>query len=387
MFSYAYMSWSIGRTLSSPLWAWLAVAIPFLGIIIYPLLFFASRQRTRQANASPRPSALQWLAYFSMAGLSFLLPLVIARDCLVLGLSFFAPTWTFILLTSTTSFLLLGGGILLLVFGAYVGMSGPRLHKIRVNLSQLHADRAASLQGLTIAQISDLHVGPTINRPYVQNVVDKTNSINPDLIVLTGDIADGPFDIYANEIEPLRNLRAKYGVYFVMGNHEYYWDGPRWLKHMEELGMKTLSNQSRIFDVQGASVAIIGVLDPAASIARSDDGPDLAKAMTGAASADFKILLAHHPGIFDQARAQGVDLQLSGHTHGGQFFPWNLVVRKVHKYYQGLSELGKMQIYVSPGTGSWGPPIRLGTRPEITELILGEAGLDSELNHGSINDG
>ena len=208
---------------------------------------------------------------------------------------------------------------------------------------------------------------------YVQNVVDKTNSVEPDIIVLTGDIGDGDPALYATDFAPLRKLRAKFGIFYVTGNHEYYSDGARWMEVMRELGMQVLQNQNQLISIPSTAsvtIAIAGVLDPAAAMINATDGPKPEQAVKGCEKSDYKILLAHQPGIADRAEKSGFDLQISGHTHGGQFFPWNMVVRKVHEYHQGLFKRNEMQIYVSPGTGSWGPPVRLGKRPEISVLTL-----------------
>jgi hypothetical protein len=255
---------------------------------------------------------------------------------------------------------------LLLAQGLRQALTGLSLRHVDVEFTDL----PEALNGATIAQISDLHVGPTIGRSYVEHVVELTNSAKADLVVLTGDIVDGPLESLREEVTPLAGLQAKSGVYYVTGNHEYYWQGPRWIEEMRSLGLKPLLNSNAIASVNGEKVLIGGVVDPAASLSSPGLTPDVHSAARSSEATALKVLLAHHPNIADKAEKAGFDLQLSGHTHGGQFFPWTLVVQRVHRFHLGLFTHGRMKVYVNPGTGSWGPPVRLGTSPEITVIRL-----------------
>ncbi len=225
-------------------------------------------------------------------------------------------------------------------------------------------------QGLKIAQISDLHVGPTIKADYARTVVDQVNALEPDLIFFTGDMVDGSVDRLADDVEPLRGLKAKYGTYFVTGNHEYYSGAQQWVDKVGELGMIHLENEHRILKLNGASMAIVGVTDLMAHHTIKSHKSNPQKAMSGVPDGIPSIMLAHQPGTADFIGDLSIDLMVCGHTHGGQFMPFNLAVAKAHRYYAGLYQQGKTQIYVNRGTGYWGPPLRLGIPSEITLFKL-----------------
>jgi predicted MPP superfamily phosphohydrolase len=251
--------------------------------------------------------------------------------------------------------------VLCLVIGFVNARRGPRIRRLTVPISDL----PEGLIGFKLTQISDLHVGPTINKAYVDKVVRKVNTLDSDLICLTGDIGDGPVKIYEADAAPLALMKARFGSYFTPGNHEYYWDVNEWLRVMKTLGIINLVNRGHVVRCMNSSLLIAGIPDPVGRIS-----PDFKTILKGNENVDLKILLSHRPGIAEEAALVGFHLQLSGHTHGGQFFPWTLVVKLVHKYSKGLHRLKEMWIYVNPGTGSWGPLLRLGTTPEITLLTL-----------------
>lgn len=232
------------------------------------------------------------------------------------------------------------------------------------------ANLPVEFQGLTIAQISDLHVGPTIKGDYARTVVDQVNALNPDLIFFTGDMVDGSVDHLSEDVEPLRDLKSKYGTYFVTGNHEYYSGAQQWVNKVGELGMIHLENEHRILEKGKASLAIAGVTDLMAHHTIKSHKSDPQKAMRGVPEGIPSILLAHQPGTAELTQNLPIDLMVCGHTHGGQYIPFNLAVEKVHKYSAGLYRHGKMQVYVNQGTGYWGPPLRLGIPSEITLFKL-----------------
>jgi predicted MPP superfamily phosphohydrolase len=223
-----------------------------------------------------------------------------------------------------------------------------------------------ALDGFRIAQISDLHVSFIIRRPYVQHVVDKANALKPDLVVLTGDIVDGSVSKLKSYVEPLASLQPAAQRYLILGNHEYYAGVHSWIEHFRSLGLHVLLNEYRSIEHKGATLHLGGVVDPAAAALGQKPRPDQALGPDG-----LRILLAHNPKLAAAAAPLGFDLMLSGHTHAGQFYPWNIAVRLVHApHVVGLSREGRMWVYVNPGTGSWGPPIRLGTKPELTLIRL-----------------
>lgn len=287
-----------------------------------------------------------------MGVLSYLLVFAILRDVIFLVSKY-----------QISNFVILALTVVCNVYGLINAISGPKIKKIFVSIENLPQE----LEEFKIAQISDLHVGATIRKKYVEKVVTKTNALNAHMIALTGDIGDGHVSHYRLDIDPLRNLRSKYGSFYTPGNHEYYWNVNEWLAVMNNLGIINLVNRGKVINHRGNYILIAGIPDPVSRVA-----PDLLGIQSSETGeiAQLKILLSHRPGIAAEASRLGFDLQLSGHTHGGQFFPWTLAVKLVHKISRGLHRVGPMWVYVNPGTGSWGPLLRLGTTPEITLLTL-----------------
>lgn len=239
--------------------------------------------------------------------------------------------------------------------------------RVRVPLSKL----PVGLQGYRIAQITDLHVGPLLGRGFVQEVVRKVNALQPDLVAITGDLVDGTVAQLAEQTAPLKDLRAKDGVFFVTGNHEYYTgDVDEWLAWLSGIGIRPLRNE-RILIRGGFELA--GTDDYSARRWGYGHGEDIPKALSNRDPRKPVILMAHQPRSFSEAAGLGVDLQLSGHTHGGQLYPFTYVVALFQPYLRGLYRRGDSQIYVSCGTGTWGPPMRLGAPAEITEIELASA--------------
>jgi predicted MPP superfamily phosphohydrolase len=224
------------------------------------------------------------------------------------------------------------------------------------------------LQGFRIVQISDVHVGPTIGRAFVEEVVRVANGLDADVVTITGDLVDGTVEHLAPAVEPLRELRSRHGTYFVTGNHEYYSDPEAWTAHLATLGIRVLRNERVTIDHGGAALDVAGVDDPTGnSFGRP---PDMTKALADRDTTHPVVLLAHQPVAVHEASANGVDLQLSGHTHGGQLWPFGALVRLAQPAVAGLHRFGGTWLYVSCGTGYWGPPMRLGAPSEITLLEL-----------------
>jgi predicted MPP superfamily phosphohydrolase len=227
------------------------------------------------------------------------------------------------------------------------------------------------LHGFTIAQISDIHVGPTIKRNYLDAIVDAVNELDADMIAMTGDLVDGSVAHLAQHTAPLSRLSSRHGAYFVTGNHEYYSGVDAWVVELRRLGLRVLMNEHVLLTHDGAIVLVGGVTDHSAHHYDPAQRSDPAAAMVGAPhDAAFKLLLAHQPLSAFAAAPVGFDLQLSGHTHGGQFLPWNLLVRLQQPMTAGLHRFRSLWVYVSRGTGYWGPPLRLGAPSEITHLRL-----------------
>ncbi len=227
-----------------------------------------------------------------------------------------------------------------------------------------------ALVGFVIAQISDVHVGPTIRRAFVEAMVARVNGLGADMVAITGDLVDGSVHELGSHTQPLAGLASRHGTYFVTGNHEYYSGAPDWIREMRRLGATVLLNEHVVLDHDGAPLAIAGVTDFSAHHFDPSHRSDAQAALAGAPLDSVKVLLAHQPRSAAAAAQAGAHLQLSGHTHGGQFWPWNHFVRLQQPFTAGLRKLGHMSIYISRGTGYWGPPMRFGVPSEITRLRL-----------------
>jgi predicted MPP superfamily phosphohydrolase len=265
----------------------------------------------------------------------------------------------------SSALLALCAGLIAIAISLFEGLRLPRVRSLTVPAS----GTAASLSGLTIVQLSDVHIGPTHGRAFLSAVVERVNELSPDLIVITGDLVDGSVASTGDELLPLRDLKAPLGVAYVPGNHEYYHGGPAWMAHIRSLGIRVLLNEGALVGEGARSFFLAGVDDPASKRARGG-GPDLRLALANRPHGVPTILLSHQPIGFEEAAAAGVHLQLSGHTHGGQIFPFKFLVSMRYPFVAGLYQVGESFLYVSRGTGFWGPPMRLAAPSEITELEL-----------------
>ncbi|HEU0036113.1 MAG TPA: metallophosphoesterase [Kofleriaceae bacterium] len=266
----------------------------------------------------------------------------------------------------------LTGGTALAVGGTSMarGMIEARgTHEV-VDVEVRLAKLPAALDGFTIVQLTDLHVGMTIDRAFVQKVVDHANSLAPDLIALTGDFVDGKVDDLRHEIAPLRELRAKHGVFAVTGNHEYYSGADPWIAAISELGPRYLRNE-RVTIGEGEHRFVLAGVDDYGAHGYAGHGEDLDRALSGRDPDHAVVLLAHQPRQVHNAKRHGVDLQLSGHTHGGQIWPWHYIVKlQQGGLLAGRYEIDGTTLYVSRGCGYWGPPVRVLAPLEITRIIL-----------------
>jgi len=227
------------------------------------------------------------------------------------------------------------------------------------------------LDGFTIVQITDVHVGMTVTRDFVADLVARANALAPDLIALTGDLVDGRVVDLAARVEPIGELRAPHGVFFVTGNHEYYSGVEPWLAHLRTLGVRVLRNERVAIARGAAAFDLAGIDDHSAAQHAAGHGPDLERALAGRDRSRPVVLLAHQPRQARVAARHGVDLQLSGHTHGGQIWPWHyLASAQQGGLLAGRYQIGPTQLYVSRGAGYWGPPVRIGAPAELTRVIL-----------------
>ena len=227
-----------------------------------------------------------------------------------------------------------------------------------------------ALDGYRIAQISDIHIGPLLKRGFMEQVVGTVNGLDADLVAVTGDLVDGSVDDLRTHVAPLGELVGRDGVYFCTGNHEYYWDAPAWIEHVRSLGLVPLVNEHRVVERAGSRLLVAGCTDYSAHRILEEHRSDPAAAKADADAHDVSILLAHQPKSIHAAADAGYTLQLSGHTHAGQFFPATLFVGFAHPFSEGLGKERDTWIYVNRGTGWWGPPMRAGAPAEITLLRL-----------------
>jgi hypothetical protein len=328
----------------------------------------------------PRSSAflvVEYGGFLAMGLVLVLLPLTLARDTvLALGRPFrrrreVAPTAGELatrreFLRGLSSLGVIGSSSALSAAGVAEARSLPAVQEVDVPFEELPRE----LEGLRIAQISDLHLGPILGRAWLEGVVAAVNALEPDLVAVTGDLADGHVPDLVDVVAPIAKLRARHGVYFVTGNHEYYWDAEAWIAEVRRLGLTVLQNEQRLLVLGQAELVVAGVTDLSARSLLPAQRSDPARALAGAPPGAFKLLLAHQPRSVLAARKLGVDLQLSGHTHGGQFFPWNLVIGLFHPLAAGLGRFDRTWLYVSRGTGTWGPPLRTGVPAEISLIRL-----------------
>jgi predicted MPP superfamily phosphohydrolase len=358
-------------------WSWWTVSL-----LTAPLVLVGRWQGLDQALFD----MLAWIAYVDMGFFLVLIPLLVTRDSGWILFRLFRKLHhklsdrpqsitpennarrQFLANTMNAGMLGLTGGMT--IAGYNEARRLARVKVITIPVRNLPAD----LEGFHIVQLSDIHLGPTIKGDYLQGIVERSNELNPDMVAITGDLVDGLTNQLQKDVAPLTQLRSRHGSFFVTGNHEYYWDAKTWSALLKTLGIKVLLNENRIIQHGSARLMVAGVTDYAGDKYVSDHLSDPRQARHHAERADASVLLAHQPRSAFAGEAAGYDLQLSGHVHGGQFFPWNLFINLVQPFSNGLHKLnGRMWLYVSAGTGYWGPPQRLGVPPEITSIKLRRA--------------
>ena len=341
------------------------------GMVAGALLLAVSAVLVRIGLVAPSLSRTRWSEPLAWAGLlamglfSSLFVLTVLRDVVLLGLALAGAGGPLFTHGSAVGVPLLALAVTLI--GFVNARRVARVVKVEVPIAGLPRE----LHGYSIAQISDIHVGPTIRRPYLNAIVTKVNALQPDAIAVTGDLVDGSVQRLALHTAPLARLSAPDGAFFVTGNHEYYSGVDQWVAEVRRLGLRVLMNEHVIRRRGGAKVMIAGVTDYTAQHFDPTHRSDPHLAAAGAPDdVDVRILLAHQPRSAPAAADAGFDLQLSGHTHGGQFFPWNFFVPLQQPFVAGLNRVRSLWVYTSRGTGYWGPPKRFGAPSEITLVRL-----------------
>ncbi len=376
---YGYVGWRlIPQANLPPLWStllWIAVITAFLLPVASVVL---SRIGYEEFSGK-----FAWLTYVSMGFFSFLFTLIIIRDAglliLFIGKKFVSLFGNAAgasaepddpgrrqMIKQSVNLAIIGISAGLTGYGIYEARRRPSVKEIEIPLAGL----PSSLEGFRIVQITDIHAGLTVKRDFVSTIVNMVNDLSADLVAFTGDMVDGSVEVLKNDVAPFAKLKAKYGVYFVTGNHEYYSGVDEWIDEAGRLGMKVLLNSHDALEIGDGRILIAGVTDHSGKDFSETHRSDPALAVSGAPACDVKILLAHQPRALGIALPHGFDLLLTGHTHGGQFFPWNLAASAGQPYLSGLHNHEGTWIYVSKGTGYWGPPVRIGARSEITVITL-----------------
>jgi predicted MPP superfamily phosphohydrolase len=358
---HAYIGWRVVPDLGESVRG--AGAVVLLASYALMLLALLARGRVPRSQAARLAGPGLFMAGF----FSSLLILTLLRDLVLLaGILALSPAHVYTLRSVTAAAV-----AVLAVIATAVGFAAARRRARIVNVDVPIQNLPKALHGFSIAQISDVHVGSSIKKKYVEAIVDAVNGLHPDLIAVTGDVVDGSVGDLGSHTAPLANLSARHGTFFVTGNHEYYSGAVPWIAEFRRLGLKVLLNEHMVLTHDGSSLVVAGVTDYSSDHFNPAERSDPAAALAGAPKeAGARILLAHQPRSAPAAATAGYDLQLSGHTHGGQFWPWNLFVRFQQPFTAGLHRLNKLWVYVSRGTGYWGPPNRFGAPSEITRLRL-----------------
>ncbi len=345
---------------------WLCTLWLVLSVLLIPVGMIA-----RSIERQPLGDRLAWAGLIALGLFSSLLVLTFARELILLVVLIVDAVSPHVVdparwrVDSATAVPLLA------LLSTAIGFFNARRRARVVSIDVPIDDLPRALDGFTIVQISDIHVGPTIKRGYVDAIVDAVNRLEPDLIAVTGDVVDGSVEHLSDHTRPLSRLSARHGAYLVTGNHEYYSGADAWIAEFQRLGLHVLLNEHVVVEHDGAQAVIAGVTDYSAGHFDPAHESDPAAALEGApGDVLIKVLLAHQPRTAEAAADAGFTLQLSGHTHGGQFFPWNFAVRLQQPFVAGLSRLDNLWVYTSRGTGYWGPPKRLGAPSEITRLRL-----------------
>ena len=336
-------------------------------LLIGCCLFIPFSMRTRALQNRELADRLAWVGLTAMGFFSSLFVLTLLRDLVLLGAYLFLSGEHARLWVEPSAQATLYLSLFVTLAGLVIARRRPGVVEIKIPV----VDLPLALHGFSIAQISDVHVGPTIKRGFVEGVVRRVNELKADLIAVTGDLVDGSVQQLSAHTAPLAGLTARHGAYFVTGNHEYYSGERAWTEEIRRLGLRVLKNEHVVLKHDGASLILAGVTDYSAHHFDPAQRSDPAAALRGAPlDAGAKVLLAHQPSSAMAAANAGYDVQISGHTHGGQFWPWNLFVHFFQPFSSGLHRLKNLWIYVSRGTGYWGPPNRFGVPSEITRIRL-----------------
>lgn len=370
---HGYIAWRLLPALAG----FPAASVVLAAVLVVSALLMPMGLVARRVAKAPLADWLTWAGLLCMGLFSSLFVLTVLRD---VGLLTFAALgglgWAWaqqvlpgVRVDTAVAVPLLG--LVATVLGFWNARRTAQVVRVDVPVAGL----PAGLHGFTVAQITDIHVGPTIKTHYLQAIVRRVNALDADMVAITGDLVDGTVADLGAHVAPLTTLSSRHGSFFVTGNHEYYSGAHAWITELRRLGVRVLMNEHVVLQQGGASIVLAGVADFHADRFDATHRSDPHAAMAGAPrDAGVRVLLAHQPRSAFEASKAGFDVQLSGHTHGGQFWPWNLFVPLQQPFTAGLRRLQDLWVYTSRGTGYWGPPKRFGAPSEITLLRLVTAG-------------
>jgi len=366
LLAHAYVGWRLAPALGS-----FAAAVALVALLVVSALTLPYGLGARRAGRKRFGAQLAWIGLVGMGLFSSLFVLTVARDLCLVVIAAVAAALPHAVVPARfvvpSAQLVVAAALLVTAWGFANARRTARVVRIDVPIAGL----PRSLDGFTIAQLSDVHVGPTIKRPYVEAIVAAVNGLDVDLVAITGDLVDGTVHELADDVAPLAQLRSREGSFFVTGNHEYYSGVVPWIRELRRLGIGVLLNEHVVVRRGDAALVVGGVTDFGGGHFDSLHSSDPAAALAGSPDdAAARVLLAHQPRSAAAAETAGFDLQLSGHTHGGQFLPWNFLVRLQQPFTAGLHRWREMWVYTSRGTGYWGPPKRVGAPSEIAVLRL-----------------
>ena len=398
---HAWVGWRVAPALATVA-AFPQGAALFWALLVASALLMPMAVAARRLSKGPVATVLTWLGLLCMGLFSSLFVLTLLRDSLlvlawggvmaagfagdIFGVAARVDVGSLQTLQTASAVAVPLLGLAATLWGFWNARRTARVVQVDVPITGL----PAALHGFTVAQISDIHVGPTIRQKYLARIVARVNALGADMVAITGDLVDGRVADLQRHVAPLSGLKSTHGTFFVTGNHEYYSGAHAWIDELRRLGLTVLMNEHVVLHHDSGHVPAMATGNPGLCASRSsaalvlagvaDYGAhhfdeahrsDPARSLVGApADARMRLLLAHQPRSAQAASSAGFDLQLSGHTHGGQFWPWNLFVKFQQPFTAGLNRLKNLWVYTNSGTGYWGPPKRFGVPSEITHLRL-----------------
>ncbi len=380
---HAWVGWRIAPAVAG-LAAFPQAGALFWGLLVASALLMPMGLVSRRLAGGSLASVLTWLGLILMGLFSSLFVLTLLRDAMLVLMWAVSGVSAFVGVDADVAQALLGAfqtwsaaavpllGLAVTAWGFWNARRTARVVRVDVPIASL----PTALHGFTVAQISDIHVGPTIKHAYLSRIVARVNALQADMVAITGDLVDGRVAELQQHVQPLASLKSTHGTFFVTGNHEYYSGAHAWIDELRRLGLTVLMNEHVVLNHlkpghAAAGMVVAGVADYSAHHFDKAHQSDPAAAMRGApVDATVRMLLAHQPRSAQAASDAGFDLQLSGHTHGGQFWPWNHFVQFQQPFTAGLNKLKNLWVYTNSGTGYWGPPKRFGVPSEITHLRL-----------------